>query len=97
MIGLWSILAMGGSLFALRLSGLLAYDRAIPAEWEHGLRFVPIAILAAMVACSLANRDQELGAGVIAAIGAGVVTYKFKRLWLCIVTGLAIYLVVRQI
>lgn len=97
MSAVWSILAMGAGVFALRLSGLALREVAIPRAWERALGFVPVALLTALVVSSLAGP----GAGGIdrlaAAAGAALVAHRTGRMWVCILSGMALYWLLRLV
>lgn len=93
----WRIGAIGVGMFALRISGFALRDVAIPPRWERALGFAPIAVLSGLVASSFVNRSSDTFAGVIAAVGAGVIAYRTRRMWACIVSGVAFYAVLRQL
>ena len=97
MSAMWQILAMAVGVYALRLTGLALRDVVIPAEWERALRFVPVAVLTALVVSSLAGRGEGRAEGIVAAAGAAVVVRKTGKMWMCIVSGVAVYLVLRRI
>lgn len=96
MSALWSILAMGASVFVLRLSGLVARDVAIPPAWERALGFVPVALLSALIVANL-TAGTEGGLKLAAAAGAGLVAYRTGRMWACILAGTVAYGVLRMV
>ncbi len=97
MADLGAILAMGAGVYALRLAGLLLPARAVPAEWDRALRLVPIAVLTALVVTSLGGRGGDGMARVVAAVGAGLVAYRTRQMWACIVSGIALYWLLRLV
>jgi branched-subunit amino acid transport protein len=97
MNALWQILAMAVGVYALRVTGLALRDVVIPADWERALRFVPVAVLTSLVVTSLAGRGESRAEGIVAAAGAAVVVRKTGKMWLCIASGVAMYLVLRQV
>jgi branched-subunit amino acid transport protein len=88
---LWLILAMGAGVYALRLSGLLLPNVAIPVEWEQALRFLPVALLGSLVTVGLAGGGQVDPAELAGAAVGALVAWKTRRMWACIVSGLATY------
>lgn len=97
MTALWPILAMGAGVYLLRLIGLTVPRSAMPPAFERALRFVPVALLSALVVSSLAGRTVDGAAGWIAAAGAALVVWRTRRLWACIVSGMALYWLTRGI
>lgn len=88
---LWLILAMGGCVYALRLSGLLLPNVAIPPGWEQALRFLPVALLSALVTVGLFGPSGGDPAGLAAAGVGAVVAWWTRRMWACIVAGLVAF------
>ena len=95
MNALGAILAMAVGMYALRITGFLLADTAVPPAWERALTFVPVATLTALVVTSLAGRTDEGPVRLIAAAGAGFVARRTGRMWACIVSGLALYWLLR--
>lgn len=92
----WLVLALAFGMFGPRASGLALGNLRIPASWELAWRFVPIALLSALIVVSLNGREtNEVGIRALALVCAGVVTIKFRQLWVCIVSGMSLYLVLR--
>lgn len=97
MTTVWLILAMAAAVFALRLTGFLLADVAIPPAWERALGFLPVAVLTALVVSSLDGGGENGAARLIAAAGAGVIAYLSRRMWACILGGLAVYWLLRLV
>jgi branched-subunit amino acid transport protein len=97
MIVLWAILGMAAALYLLRLSGFLLADVAVPEGWTHALTFVPVATLTALIVSSIAARPDQGAIRFLAAIGAAVVVWRTRRMWLCIVAGMCFYWILRLI
>ncbi len=93
----WSILAMGAGVYAIRLSGLLLRGAAVPLAWEWALGFVPVALLSALVVTSLVGRGDGTAAGIIAATGAAAVAWRTRRMWACIAAGIVLYQLLRLV
>ncbi len=91
MTAVWAILAMAVALYLLRISGFVLADVDVPEVWTRSLRFVPIATLTALIVSSVAARPDEASVRVLAAVGAAVVVWRTKRMWLCIVAGMGFY------
>jgi branched-subunit amino acid transport protein len=93
----WQIVAMAAGVYALRVTGLALRDVAIPAGWERALRFVPVAVLTALVVSSLTGRGEGREVGMVAAVGAAFVARRTGRMWACIVSGMALYWLLRRL
>ena len=91
----WAILGMGAGVYALRLAGLALPDVSVPPTWERALGFVPIALLTALVVSSLAGSSGSEPARLVAAGAAALVARRTGKLWACIVSGMALYWLLR--
>jgi branched-subunit amino acid transport protein len=91
------ILAMAVGVYALRMTGLVLREVTIPVAWERGLRFVPVAMLTALVVASLSGRSEGRVEGIVAAVMAAIVARWTGRMWLCIVTGIVVYGVLHRL
>jgi len=94
---LWAILAMAAGLYVLRVSGFLLADLPVPEQWTRWLSFVPIATLTALIVSSIASRPDQSVIRVLAALGAALVVWRTRRMWLCIVAGMGFYWVLRLV
>lgn len=92
-----TVLGMAVGVYAVRLGGLLLAGRAFPRAWERGLTYVPVATLTALVVVSLAGRPDEVGPRLVAALVAGVVAWRVRRVWVCLVVGLGVYGLLRLV
>ena len=92
------VLWLATGMVVLRSSGLLVGNVQIPASWERVWRFVPLALLSALVVSGLHGRPgEEAGIRTAALVVAAGLTFRYRRLWLCIVSGMAVYLALRTI
>lgn len=99
MSGLWLMLFLiGGLTFLTRLSFILLLEKWDAPYWfKRGLRFVPLAVLPALILPELFIRENELAVPadvprLIAAIIAGLVAWRTKSVLLTILVGaLAFY------
>ena len=90
------VLALAVGTLGLRVSGLALGDLRIPAAWERAWRYVPLALLAALIVLSLTGRETgEAGVRGVALVVAALATYKARRLWVCIACGMAVYAALR--
>lgn len=97
MTALWAILAMAAGLYALRISGFLLADLPVPEQWTRLFGFVPIATLTALIVSSIAGRPDQATIRILAALGAALVVWRTRRMWLCIVAGMGFYWILRLI
>ena len=91
----WLILGMGAGVYALRLAGMALPDLAVPLAWERALGFLPVALLTALVVASLAGPTGGGPARLLAAGGAALVARRTGRMWACILSGMALYWLLR--
>lgn len=100
MTALWLMLFLiGGLTFLTRLSFIFLLDKWHPPHWfRRGLRFVPLAVLPALVLPDLFIKDNALALPPdlprsVAALVAGLVAWRTKNTLLTILVGtLAFYL-----
>jgi branched-subunit amino acid transport protein len=103
-MNIWLIMIIGGLLtFATRLSFILLLDRIKMPDWfRRGLRFVPVAVLSAIILPELTNpggtlflswRNPQLLAGAVAIL----VAWRTRSVILTIVTGMAALLIFQAI
>ena len=92
---IWIIIVISGILtFGLRLSFIFLFGRVdAPPMLQRALKYVPVAVLPALVLPSLLIRDGTLDASLgnerlIAGILAAVVAWRSKSVLLTIVVGM---------
>ncbi len=101
-MNIWVIMIIGGLLtFATRLSFILLLDRIKVPDWfRRGLRFVPVAVLSAIILPELTSpngtlvlswRNPELLAGLVAIL----VAWKTKNVLLTILAGMAALIIIQ--
>jgi branched-subunit amino acid transport protein len=99
-MNIWLVLILAGLLtFATRLSFILLLEKIKMPEWfRRGLRFVPVAVLSAIILPELTSpngslllswRNPQLLAGVVAIL----VAWKTKNVLLTIAVGMGVMLV----
>jgi branched-subunit amino acid transport protein len=88
------LLGMAGVTYASRLAGLWLHTR-VPAFWMRFLRFVPIAVFAALVVPALPGERGEAPIRFLAAGLAALASWRFRKLWLGLATGMAAYWLLR--
>lgn len=86
------ILALSASTYALRASFLVGARHPLPTAWLRILRFVPPAVLAALVAPALVGSGNLLTSetleALLAAGLAALVAWRFQNVLLTVVTGM---------
>jgi branched-subunit amino acid transport protein len=103
-MNIWLVMILGGLVtFATRLSFILLLDRIKVPDWfRRGLRFVPVAVLSAIILPELTNpngtlflswRNPQLLAGAVAIL----VAWRTKNVILTIIAGIAALLVIQGI
>jgi branched-subunit amino acid transport protein len=99
-MNIWLVMLIGGLLtFGIRLSFILLLERVRMPDWfRHGLRFVPVAVLSAIILPELTSpegslflswRNPQLLAGMVAIL----VAWKTRNVILTILAGMAALLV----
>lgn len=91
------ILLMAAGIYGLRMTGLLLPAITVPPRWEESFRFVPIAMLAALVIITLNGGDGFDSRQVIAATAGGAVAWQTRKMWACIAVGVAVYVVLQLV
>ncbi|MDS0282833.1 AzlD domain-containing protein [Haloarcula onubensis] len=99
---IWGLIAVIGVVtFLIRLSfiGLFGYLDEIPTRLERGLRFVPAAVLAALVLPSFLTLDSGAGGVALDRLAAGTVAggvaWRTEDVFMTIGAGMATLWVVR--
>ena len=101
-MNIWVIMIIGGLLtFATRLSFIFLLDRIKVPDWfRRGLRFVPVAVLSAIILPALTSpnntlflswRNPELLAGLVAIL----VAWRTKNVLLTILAGMAALVIIQ--
>jgi len=97
-LAVWAaIVAIGLATFAIRVSFILLFGRVenVPPRLELALRFVPPAVLAALVAPSLVTVRPTLAATVlderlVAGVVAGAVAWRTENVFATIGVGMGV-------
>jgi branched-subunit amino acid transport protein len=95
-MNIWLVILLAGLVtYATRLSFILLLDRIQVPDWfRRGLRFVPVAVLSAIIlpeltspegSLSLTWRNPQLAAGAVAIL----VAWRTKNMLLTILAGMA--------
>jgi branched-subunit amino acid transport protein len=104
MTGLWIMLFIIGALtLATRLSFILILDKWDPPHlFKRGLRFVPLAVLPALIFPALFIRYDVFAIPpdlprLAAALAAGLVAWRTKSILLTILVGMLVFYLLRMI
>jgi len=103
-MNIWLVMIIAGLLtFATRLSFILLLERVRVPDWfRRGLRFVPVAVLSAIILPALTNpngslfiswRNPQILAGVVAIL----VAWRTKNVILTILAGMAALLLFQMV
>jgi branched-subunit amino acid transport protein len=92
---IWAVVALGGlATYLIRLSFIaLIPSEKLPAVLRRGLRFIPPAVLSAIVLPELALRDGRLALSLdndrlLAGLAAALVAWRLRNSWLTIGAGM---------
>jgi len=103
-MSLWLVILLAGLLtFGTRLSFILLLDRIKVPDWfRRGLRFVPAAVLSAIILPELATRNAALDVSLrnpqlYAGALAVLVAWRTKNVLLTIITGMAALLILQAL
>ena len=95
-LALWLTLLAGGAItYAIRLSLILAWGRVtLPPALQRGLRFVPPAVLSAIIFPEILRREGALDLSIgnvrlLAGLVAALVAWRTKNALLTIAAGMA--------
>ena len=88
---IWTVIAMGTGVYALRLTGFALPVAALPDRWKRALQALPVALLAALVASSRAGFASGDPARMLALIAGGYIAWRFRRIWLVIIVAMTVY------
>ena len=95
MDALWITLILAGALYALRLSGFVLPEAALPRGTESALRFVPVATLTALIVSGVAARPEEGVPRLLALAVSAAVAWRRGAVWLCLGFGMGVYWLAR--
>ena len=102
MAEIWSILAVAGLLtYLIRLSFIALLDRWSPPRWvSRALRFVPPAVLAAIILPELLIRENHFlpaNPRLLAGVVAAGIAWRTKNVILTIVAGMAVLIIIQAL
>ncbi len=89
------IFGMAVVTFVPRWLGFRLSGRAVPEFWLNFFRFVPLAVFPALILPELTAVPGETVLRTAVALMAGLLVWKFRRLWLGLFAGLAVFLALR--
>jgi branched-subunit amino acid transport protein len=78
-----------------RLMGFILSGKQVSAFWLKFFRFIPITVFAAIIVPALPGSANEGWIRLVATILAGLVVWRFKRLWIGIVVGMGVFWLLR--
>jgi branched-subunit amino acid transport protein len=74
-----------------RLIGFILSGKQVSPFWLRFLHFVPITVFAAIITPALPGSSGRTSIRIIAAVVAGFVLWKFKKLWVGILVGMMVF------
>jgi branched-subunit amino acid transport protein len=83
--------------YLTRVTGFYLRADRFPPRLKQFLDDVPIAAFAALATPGILAGGDENGPRIVAALVAAVFVWKFRTLWICIVTGFAAYWIARVV
>lgn len=101
---LWVLILLAGLLtYLIRLSFILLLNRfEVPAWFRRGLRFVPVAVLSAIIMPEVLTRSGALDISLLnpqlyAAAAAALVAWRTKNILLTILAGMSVLLILQAL
>ena len=91
-----TILLMALATYLPRLAGFALSGRRVSSFWLRFLRFVPIAVFAALITPALSS-NGETSVRLAAAAIASLVIWRVQSLWLGIVVGMGAFWFLRAL
>jgi branched-subunit amino acid transport protein len=96
-MSIWlTILGMVVVTFGARLLGMF-WSIKLPAFWLRFMRFVPVAVFAALITPNLAGDRGEWAIRLLAALLCGLAAWRSGQLWLGLFVGMAVFWLLRVI
>jgi len=92
-----TIVGMAVLTYATRWVGLRFTTLRLPPFWLDFLRFVPVAVFAALVVPSLSGPPGQTPARLLAAGAAALVLWRSGRMWLGLLVGLGAFWALRAL
>ena len=91
------ILLMGAGVYGLRMTGLLLPSLTVPSRWEEAFRFVPIALISALVTINLWGGGNADARQVCGALAGALIAWRTRKMWACIAGGMLTYWVLQLV
>jgi branched-subunit amino acid transport protein len=91
------IILMGVGVYSLRMTGLLLPSLTVPQRWEEAFRFVPIALISALVTVNLWGGGNPDARQVAGALAGAAIAWRTRKMWACIAGGMLTYWLLRLI
>jgi branched-subunit amino acid transport protein len=88
-VGMIVGIALG--IYGIRLAGFVLADLPLSPTLESALRFVPLAMLTALCVATLPGHGGDSSTRLVAAGGAAIIARVTRRVWACILGGMALY------
>ena len=90
------ILTLAVLIYLTRIAGLILGARQAPPMVARALHYVPTAAFAALIVPGLAV-PGELVPRLAAAVGTGLVSLRFGKLWAALLVGMGVYWGMRSV
>ena len=97
MAGIALILMIAVATYATRVAGFALGQRTLPPVLEQFLLYVPIAVLAALVAPNLGTGSAELWPRLLGALATTITMLRVRQLWAGLVLGMVAYWIARSL
>ncbi len=101
---IWAIIFAAGLItYLIRLSFILALERLKLPDWfSRGLRFVPPAVLSAILVPGLADWNGQINLSwnnlqILAGIAAGLVAWRTRNVVFTLAAGLACFMILNAV
>ena len=91
------IVLMGAGVYGLRMTGLLLPSLTVPQRWEEAFRYVPIALIAALVTINLWGGGDPDYRQVAGALTGAIIAWRTRKMWTCIAGGMLTYWLLRLV
>lgn len=88
-----AIVVMAVALFAVRLSGFVLSGVGLSPAVERGLRFTPIAVLAAVTVALIGGTGRPDVIGFVALASGAAAAWLTRKVWVCLAVGLLVAVV----
>jgi branched-subunit amino acid transport protein len=93
---LTTLLGMALVTYLPRFIGFVLSGRQVSPFWLRFLHFIPLTVFAAIITPALPGTNGEGWTRVLGALVAGLMVWRFKRLWIGILVGMGIFWILRS-